>query len=88
MERGHQQNMNVMDLQLLNIVHIWFTFPRLRLSWPYTRSLSGPQLLTLIKSSLDLVLPAISVTVERGVKDVTDAATLCTNSKERDPRLE
>ena len=22
MERGHQQNMNVMDLQLLNIVHI------------------------------------------------------------------
>ena len=77
--------MNTMDLQLLNIVHIWFTFPRQRLSWPYTRSLWGPQFLAL--GSLDQDLPAISMTVERGVKDVTEAATVFTDSKERDPRL-
>ena len=51
---------------------------------PCTRSLSGPQLLALQERPLQLMLPACSVAVERGVKDVTEVALLATDCKERD----
>jgi hypothetical protein len=51
---------------------------------PVTRCLSGPQLLAFRETPLVLDLPATSVAVERGVKDVTEVATLCTDSLERD----
>lgn len=51
---------------------------------PCTRSLSGAQLLALEEAPLQLRVPACSVAVERGVKDVTEAAMLATDSKERD----
>ena len=51
---------------------------------PLTRSLSGPQLLALVKSPLKTSLPGNSVAVERGVRDVTLAATVCCDMKERD----
>ena len=51
---------------------------------PCTRTLSGAQLLALKEEPLQLGLPACSVAVERGVKDVTEAALLATDSRERD----
>ena len=51
---------------------------------PLTRSLSGPQLLALVKSPLKTSLPGNSVAVERGVRDVTLASAVCCDSKERD----
>ena len=49
---------------------------------PCTRSLSGAQLLALEEEPLQLRVPACSVAVERGVKDVTEAAMLASDSKE------
>ena len=51
---------------------------------PLTRNLSGPQLLAFVKNPLKTALPANSVAVERGVRDVTLAATVCCDMKERD----
>ena len=51
---------------------------------PCTRSLSGAQLLALEEEPLQLRVPACSVAVERGVKDVTEAAMRASDSKERD----
>ena len=50
----------------------------------YTRTFSGPQLLSMEEEPLQLNLPATSVAVERTVKDVTKAAAICSDSKERD----
>ena len=49
-----------------------------------TCSLSGPMLLALKEARLVLDLPATSVAVERGMKDVTDVVHLCVDSLERD----
>ena len=72
--------MNATSLQNLNAVPVELacTEP------PITRSLSGPRLLSLEEAPLELNLPACSVAVERGVKDVTEAAQVCSDSKERD----
>ena len=51
---------------------------------PTTCSLSGPKLLQFLDHPLQLDLPACSVAVERGVKEVTLAADVCADSKERD----
>ena len=51
---------------------------------PLTSSLSGPQLLSLEQNPLKTSLPGNSVAVERGVRDVTLAAAVCCDSKERD----
>ena len=51
---------------------------------PFTRYLSGPKLMAFHQTPLKLSLPACSVAVERGVKDVTEAALVCTDSRERD----
>ena len=50
----------------------------------HTRTFSGPQLLSMEEEPLQLNLPATSVAVERAVKDVTKAAAICSDSKERD----
>ena len=42
------------------------------------------ELLSLEEEPLQLNLPATSVAVERAVKDVTKAAAICSDSKERD----
>ena len=51
---------------------------------PCTRTFTGPQLLALKEEPLKLRLPSCSVAVERGVKDVTEAVLMATDSKERD----
>ena len=51
---------------------------------PVTRSLSGPGLQCFLTTPMKLDLPGTSVAVERGVKDVTEAETLCVDSVERD----
>lgn len=51
---------------------------------PCTRTLSGTQLLALQEEPLELRVPACSVAVERGVKDVTEAALAATDARERD----
>ena len=51
---------------------------------PITWALSGSQLLDLRERPLQIRLPGCSVAVERGVKDVTEAALLATDSLERD----
>ena len=51
---------------------------------PFTRSLTGLQLMSLKEVPLVLDLPACSVAVERCVKEVTEASTLCVDSVERD----
>ena len=51
---------------------------------PYTRSFSGPQLLSILEEPLVLDLPASSVAVERSVKEVTSASAVCADSVERD----
>ena len=51
---------------------------------PCTRTLSGPQLLALKEEPLEVRVPACSVAVERGVKDVTEAALVATDARERD----
>ena len=51
---------------------------------PHTRSLSGPQLLAFLHNPLLVNLPVSSVAVERGVKDVTEAAIVCSDSMVRD----
>ena len=64
--------MKALRLQELNVNHISgaITEP------PYTRSISGPQLLAIKADPLELDLPACSVAVERGVKDVTGATAV------------
>ena len=49
-----------------------------------TRSLAGPMLMSLKEKPLELDLPAGSVAVERGVKEVTEASIVCTDKVERD----
>ena len=51
---------------------------------PCTRTLSGPQLLALKEEPLEVRVPACSVAVERGVKDVTEAALVATDARDRD----
>ena len=51
---------------------------------PYTRSFSGPQLLSILEKPLVLDLPACSVAVEQGVNEVTNASAVCSDSLERD----
>ena len=51
---------------------------------PMTRSLSGPKLLEFLEQPLRCELPACSVAVERGVKEVTQAAAVCADGEERD----
>ena len=76
----YQINMAATNLETLNLKPLASaaTEP------PVTRSLSGPMLLALKETPLVLDLPATSVAVERGVKDVTEVATLCVDSLERD----
>ena len=74
----HQVNMNATSLETLNINPLTsaLTEP------PTTRSLSGPDLLKFLEQPLQLDLPACSVAVERGVKEVTE--TDSADSEERD----
>ena len=51
---------------------------------PCTKTHSGPQLLAIKEEPLHVRLPACSVAVERGVKDVTEAALVATDARERD----
>ena len=51
---------------------------------PVTRSFSGPQLLAFKLNPLQLSLPGNTVHVEQGVKEVTAAALVCADSRERD----
>ena len=51
---------------------------------PITRSLSGPKLLEFLLQPLQCDLPACSIAVERGVKEVTQAAAVCADGEERD----
>ena len=51
---------------------------------PMTRSMSGSQLLAFEHCPLKTSLPGNSVAVERGVRDVTLASAVCSDSKERD----
>ena len=81
MQRGdHQINLKATKVQSLNQSHVSqaITEP------PTTRGLTGSQLLAFLEEPLELNLPACSVAVERGVKDVTEAALKCTDSDERD----
>ena len=73
-------NLDALTLQTLNIIPL----SEARTEPPVTRGLSGPQLLSLQESPLKLNLPGNTVSVERGVKDVTGAALVCADSKERD----
>ena len=76
----HEVNLDALTLQTLNIIPL----SEARTEPPVTRGLSGPQLLSLKESPLKLNLPGNTVSVERGVKDVTGAASVCADSKERD----
>ena len=73
-------NLAATSLENLNTVSV-----KLAVTEPvFTRSFSGPQLLSLEQKPLPLSLPAVSVAVERGVKDVTQASLMCSDSTERD----
>ena len=76
----HEINMSATSLQTLNMMGVKgaMTEP------PCTKTLSGPQLLALKEEPLQVRLPACSVAVERGVKDVTEAALVATDARERD----
>ena len=76
----HQVNMNATSLETLNINPLTSSLTEP----PTTRSLSGPDLLKFLEQPLQLDLPACSVAVERGVKEVTEAAIVCVDSEERD----
>ena len=81
MQRGdHQINLQATNIQSLNLAHISqaITEP------PTTRGLTGSQLSAFREEPIQLNLPACSVAVERGVKDVTEAALKCTDSDQRD----
>ena len=73
-------NPDATSLQTLNLTPL----SEARTEPPVTRGLSGPQVLAFEQSPLKLNLPGNSVSVERGVKDVTGAATVCADPKERD----
>ena len=79
-QNHHKINMDTMSLETLNAMGIQeaVTEP------PITQALSGSQLLDLRERPLQIRLPGCSVAVERGVKDVTEAALLATDSLERD----
>ena len=51
---------------------------------PLTRHLSGPQLVSLLETSLQTNLPVMTVAVERAVKDVTKVAGKASSAIERD----
>ena len=51
---------------------------------PLTRHLSGPKLMALMDTPLQVNLPVMSVAVERKVKEVTRASKKNSNSLERD----
>ena len=73
-------NMAAKSLEDLNVLPV-----ALAMTEPvYTKALFGPKLLSLEKVPLQLNLPACSVAVERGVMDVTQAAAICSDSRERD----
>ena len=79
-QNHHKINMDALSLETLNAMGIQeaVTEP------PITQALSGSQLLDLRERPLQIRLPGCSVAVERGVKDVTEAALLATDSLERD----
>ena len=72
--------MSITTLETLNYVSVKdaVTEP------PFTRNVFGPKLMAFNQRHLELSLPACSVAVERGVKDVTEAALVCTDRRERD----
>ena len=76
----HKVNMNATSLETLNLKPLTSaaTEP------PITRCLTGRELLAFLQTPLVLDLPATSVAVERGVKDVTKVGPLCVDSVERD----
>ena len=73
-------NMDATSLMTLNSVPL----SEAQTEPPVTRGLSGPQLLALEHTPLVLNLPGNTVSVERGVKEVTSAAAVCADSRERD----
>ena len=73
-------NLDATSLQTLNLTPL----SEAKTEPPVTRGLSGSQVLALEHNPLRLNLPGNSVSVERGVKDVTGAAKVCANPKERD----
>ena len=78
-QRGdHQINMKATSLQNLNVKNIKeaFTEP------PHTWCLSGSELVRLMQEPLVVDLPVSSMAVERGIKEVTEAAVVCSDSVE------
>ena len=72
----HQVNMAALSIQTLNKkpINLAETEP------PATKGLSGFELMALKDQPLLLDLPANSVAVERGIKDITKAANVCCDS--------